>query len=81
MYADIFEKMPSGGLEVSFSIFDWYLSILGCFFYLLIVESTPCNQSFKRLGFLIYDLRHILRFHVFNLVALILSLCHNMSLT
>ena len=42
--------IPVAGFD---AIFDWYLSMLGRFYYLHIVESTPYNQSCKRLGFFI----------------------------
>ena len=42
--------IPVAGFD---AVFDWYLSMLGRFFYLQIVKSTPCNQTCKRLGFFI----------------------------
>ena len=51
------------------AIFDRHSSMLGHFFYLHIVKSTPCNQSCKILGFLFlifWRSRHILRFIVFS---------------
>ena len=58
-------------------LFDWYLGMLGCFFYLHIVKSTTCDQSYKRLGFLIFTLSFtscLMFFKVFHIVALSLSL-------
>ena len=66
--------IPVAGFD---TIFNWYLSKLARFFYLHIVESTPCNQSCKRLGFCITTptftsyFTFFIGFHIF---ALILSL-------
>ena len=51
--------------------------MLGRFFYLHIVKSTPCNQSYKRLGFFIFTQTFTSYFTfvmVFHIAALILSL-------
>ena len=55
------------------AIFDWYLSMLGCFIYLHIVKSMPCNLVCERCGFLIFNLTFTSHFTscVFHLVALI----------
>ena len=55
--------MPVAGFD---AIFDWYLSMLGCFIYFHIVKSTQCNKSYKGLGFLFVISRQIFRFNLFS---------------
>ena len=66
--------VPLAGFD---AIFDWYMRMLGRLFYFHIVKSTPCDQSFKRVGFLIFTLTftsHLTCFKGFHIVALSLSL-------
>ena len=66
--------IPRAGFE---AIFDFHFSIIQCSLCLHIVESTSCNKSWKRLGFIIFVLTstsHFYAFKCFHFVALILSL-------
>ena len=59
------------------SIFDWYLSMLGRFFYIHIVESSPCNQSYKQLGSFMFTPTSMSYFTFLTgvrIIALIISL-------
>ena len=74
VFVIVYLCIPEAGFD---AIFDWYLSMLGRFFYLHIIKSTPYNQSCKRLGFLIFIptfMSHLYVLMCFHLVALIVSL-------
>ena len=74
IYDNVLLCIPGAGFD---AIFHWYLSMLGRFFYLHIVKSSPCNQSCKRLGLIVFTPTFTPYFTfliVFHIVALILSL-------